>query len=557
MRANHRLALLLAAITLVGCQKADQTSEPIKVAVVPAKAERVDRLITDENRRTRQPIEVSPAMQGADGDAPWMRNLRAVCEAIESPEIRTTRHTENSGPWKSKIDLTVRDFHIYSPSFKKWTLAAVDKPDKLGKVRGKGPYFGFGLTVQVKNNSDEVLEGDNIYVWADFKSKTGKRTCFADASANRSWNQFAKKGAGAFVKEKEFSEWPLRPGETKRYTVSRSACFNSLFLESKPEEIKIEVYARFRPLGGDHVIVGPMETFERDGALLRGVPTADANAIVQLSGRKGPQPRRALFAAADHVLLTDGKKSAWTPTALLVSSGADRTPKTGTLPAAPEDLSKNYGSLTLKISNWRVVNWQKFAGILKQGHKMLTADVEISIDTSSVQTALEGAVNAAAAAQSAASTEVAAKEAGVAAAQATFDSVKGTDAEGGAKEALAAAKAELKGAKTGLKAADKGLKGAQKALAGGVSSFTKTQAKSVNCGSFKVDVGRKALKLHKVSTLNGKACKPLSGGETVKGTLRFDLERWDMPFVLSWQGPGKVLETHRIASESLATILKD
>jgi len=507
----------------------------------------------EETRTDRAPLEA----QGAGPEEAWVGRLRKVCEDIAAPEKRTTRHTEGWEKWKPLIDLDVKDLRFYSPQFGKWTLAKVDKPDKTGKVRARGPFFGFGLTVEVENKSDQVLQGDNIYVWVTFKSKTGERVCFADSGASRSWNPFAKKGKGAWSKEKAFSEWPLRPREVKRYTVTRTSCFTQLFVETEPTEIKAEVYMRFRPLGSDTVIAGPLQTFDRAGALLRGAPLAGSAGIQKVKTKKGPIPARALYTAGDRVLVLGDKKSGWIPIDKLAGVTPDSPLKTEALPATTAPFEKTYGSLTVKIDNWRTSGWRKHAGKLKQGHKMLTGDVEISVDTSSITAALQAAVDSSAAVVAAAEADVAAKSAALVGAEAALQGAAGTEAEGAFKEAVKAAKGELKAAGKAVKVAQKGASAAAKALAGGVSKFLKTQAKSVNCGSFKVDVGRKNLKQAKSSTLNKKTCKPLLAGETVKGTINFDLERWDLPFMVSFQGAGKVLQSHRIASGALAKILKD
>jgi hypothetical protein len=228
----------------------------------------------------------------------------------------------------------------------------------------------------------------------------------------------------------------------------------------------------------------------------------------------------------------------------------------GTLPATTESFSKTYGALSLKIDNWRTSGWGQHAGKLKQGQKMILPDVEITVDTSSVQSALEAAVAAATAQVTEAQVNKAAKDAALSAAETVLAAAKGTDGEADAKASVKAAKAEAKAAKKALKTAEKGQKKAEKAMGGGVSKFLKTQAKAVDCGSFKVDVGRSQIKAFKGS-MGKKQCKAILGGQPVKGTIMFALERWDMPFVLSWKSTGGGIQTHRIASASLGKILKD
>ena len=84
---------------------------------------------------------------------------------------------------------------------------------------------------------------------------------------------------------------------------------------------------------------------------------------------------------------------------------------------------------------------------------------------------------------------------------------KGTD---GAADAKASVKAawEAKAAKKALKTAEKGQKKAGKAMGGGVSKFLKTQAKAVDCGSFKIDVCRSQVKAFKGS-MGKKQCKAI------------------------------------------------
>ncbi|MFT7623340.1 MAG: hypothetical protein ACI9WU_002523 [Myxococcota bacterium] len=550
----------IALLLIAGCN-ADLNESSVReaVKVTPSELQRVDRdAVADESRFERKNIEVAEALPGAGDDPSWMPRLRRVCEEVQEPEKRTTRHTEGWEAWQSKLDIQVKDLRLFSPSFSKWTVSSVGNEAKVDKVRARGPFYGYGLTVEVENKSDQVLSGDNIYVWVTYKSKTGERVCFADATANRSFNPFAKPKKSPWIKEKEFSEWPLRPNERKRYTVVRTSCFNSIFVETEPTEVTVEVYMRFRPLGGDKVIAGPLKTYKRDGELLRGMPLADQNKTRMLRARKAPVPVRALFTAADHVLVVADKKSKWVPFHNLVGVTPDSPLETVALPATPKDFSQQYGNLTLKIDNWGVSGWRDYAGLLKQGHKLLTADVEISVDTSSITQALQTTLNSANELVAAAQADVAAKEAGVSAAETVAASVAGTEAEAGAKAGIKAAKASLKTAQKALKAAAKGQKAATKSMAGGVSKFLKVQAKAIGCGSFKVDVGRGAAKPHKkLSTLTKKSCKPLLAGQTVKGKLAFDLSRWDLPFMVSWTGPGKTVQTHSIASKALAKILKD
>ncbi|MFT5429428.1 MAG: hypothetical protein ACI9OJ_000099 [Myxococcota bacterium] len=563
MKMRHFALVLGMSAAAWACQS-DEQHGPTAVTV-SANAETVTtRTSVDEARHDRMPIEVSEATietaQGAESgkDPVWLPRLQRVCKDLAEPSDRTTRNTDGWDAWKSKVDLSVRDLHVFSPQFKTWSLAKVDDATKLSKVKHKGPYYGFGLTVELENKSDSVLDGDNIYVWATFKSKGGERVCFSDASAQRSWNPFAKKGKGAWIKEKDYSEWPLRPSERKRYTITRTSCMTALFTETDVESVKIEVYARFRPLGNDVVIAGPLATFERSGEMLRGVPVAAASATQRIfrGTKKAPIPVQALYKAGDHVLVLEDKKARWVPEAVLMGTGPNKPLKSEPLPAATPAFDKSWGQLTMKVDNWRVDGWRKFDGKLKQGHKLISADVEISVDTSSVTSTLEAAVTTAQTAVTDATAELTAKEAGVTAADAGATAVAGTEGEATAKDAVKAAKAAAKGAKAILKGAAKNLKNAQKAMGGGVSKFLKEQAKAVNCGSFKLEVGRAQLKPFKGS-MGKKECKAILGGETVKGTVSFDAARWDMPFALTWQGTGKSVQSYRIASKAVGAIPKD
>jgi len=538
---------------MIACQaESNQETEPTSVSV-----DKTSSVVEKANESPRS-IDVAPStlVSGGDMNDEWLGRLRTVCRDIEAPETRKTRKTAGSAVWKDKLKLVVKDFRLYSPNFKKWTLRRVDNSYKSGSIRHRGPFYGFGLTVEVTNNSAQVLNGDSVYVWATFKSKTGERVCYAAADASRSWNPFAKKGLGAWEKEREFSEWPLRPGERKRYTVSRTSCPVQMFLESEPTDVSVEVYSSFRPLGGDRVVSGPMATLNREGALLRGLPLADSSKIQQRIGRKGISAVNALYAAGDHVLIAESKKVSWIPIDELSGTSPTNPIKTESLPAMTAAYSKKYGNLSLQIDNWRTEGWKSHAGKVKQGHKVVKADVSIQIDASSVQQQLTNAVEAAQqqiVMLQQAQTE---KQAAVEIAKTMLLAVKGTDGASAAKQALKAAKSDLKNSGKVLKRGQKALKAAEKAMGGGLGSFLKTQSKAVNCGSFKLNVGRKQLSPMKKS-FGKKECAALMGGLPVQGTVSFDLERWDMPFVLTWKSTGGGLETYRVASQAMGNIPKD
>ena len=193
---------------------------------------------------------------------------------------------------------------------------------------------------------------------------------------------------------------------------------------------------------------------------------------------------------------------------------------------------------------------------MKQGHKVVKADVSVSIDSSSVQQQLTKAVETAQSQLVSLQQAHTEKQAALEIGKTMLVAAKGTEGEGPAKAAVKEAQVELKQSKKVLKQAQKALKSAEKAMGGGLNSFLKTQAKAVDCGSFKLDVGRKQLKPMKGS-MGKKDCKVLTGGLPVTGTIAFDLERWDMPFLLMWKSTGGGIETHRVGSKSLGTILKD
>ena len=150
---------------------------------------------------------------------------------------------------------------------------------------------------------------------------------------------------------------------------------------------------------------------------------------------------------------------------LLRGNSPDNPPKTDTLPAKTASYDKKFGSLTLTISDWKVESWRKYLGKIKQGHKMVNAKVTIKVDTSSVESQLDGALKSANDALTTAETELATKEPAVDTANTALEASKGTDGEAEAKEALKAAKAALKAAQKAVKAAQKGVKTAEKAKA--------------------------------------------------------------------------------------------
>jgi hypothetical protein len=570
----------IVAVFLLGafsCKDVNQPKEASPVTVSDPTPSDVlsQRQPVEETRMKRGPIakleaQVRRPVPGAaaKGLAKWLKKVKKVCDAVPPGEI-STDPTPGWEKWKDLIVVDVKDYRIYSPQFKKWSLKKVDKSLKSGKVKRTG-WFGYGVTVEVENKSEEVLVSDQVRVKTTIKSATGERVCRQWAHQWRSWFPFAKKGQGAWIKEKQPSEWPLRPKERNRYTIVDGYCAPPMFMETEPVSVETEIYVSFTPLGGERVIAGPFKTFTRPGGLLRGVPLAGSAKIQQRITRKGVTPVQALYSVGDHVLVAEGKKSFWIPLDQLAGTGPDNPPATEPLPASTADYNKEVGKLTLKIDNWRVWSWRKFGKLradmlgqgkkvkskpLKQGHRLLLADVNISIDSSAVQSTLEDAVKIAQERVTSQTTALSEKQTALDNANATLTAAKATPTEGDAKAAVNQAKADLKTAKGGLKQAKKALKSAEKAMGGGVKSFLKSQAKAVSCKSFVLDVGRRKIKERSGSL--GKKCKQLLGGATVKGVITFDLERWDMPFLLTWKGTGGALQTHRVASHAIGKILKD
>ena len=539
--------VVIVAVLAAACRSAEEPPVPV---LVPEPAEATTRAPAEEAR-----VEPAPAEQGGDVDPAWLKHLRRVCDEVTSPEERKTRHTDGWETYKDKIAVKVSDLRIWSPVFGKWSLTKIDA-DKTAGVTHRGPYYGYGLTVELENKSDQVLDADNVYVWATFKSKAGERTCFADARDSRSWNPFARKGAGDWVRETEYPEWPLRPGERKRYTVNRPVCFESLWAESEPTEVTVDVYARFNPLGKDMVIAGPLASFKRPGDLLRGVPLGGSDQIVQRIDGKALKAVRALYMAGDQVLTLDDKKATWIPQDQLQGLTPEKPPVFEAMPKSPEAYKKGFGSLTLTIGAWKVAGWRTLAGAVKSGRKLVSANVGISVDTASVKSTLEAAVTAAQGKVAETSGDVTAKEAAATVADGALASAAGTDGEAAAKEAAAKAKADLKAAQAAQKDAAKALAAAEKAMTGGVADFLKTQAKAVDCGSFRLEVGRASLKPFKGS-FGAAECKALLGGAPANGTISFELERWDMPFALTWAGTGGALQSLRTASQELGGVQKE
>jgi hypothetical protein len=554
---RRNLTLLLGSLipAFSGCTSEAPANAPIAVAVTSA-VDTEARADDPSDARARRAVEVSAdaTPQTGAAESEWLPRLRRVCEDIDDPKEQAKRETEGWEGWKEKLAVRVVDFNLYSPTFKTWSLAAVDDPAKSTAVRHAGPFYGVGLTVEVENSSDTVVQGDDIYVWTTLKTKAGEHLCFADAKVARSWDPFAKKGVGGFVTEKSYPEWPFRPKEKKRYAAYQPDCFTAVDLEGGPVSVKVEVFARFRPVGGKVVIAGPLATFERSGDELRGAPLATAGADDVLRG-KTPTNVTVWAAAAHQVLVSDGKKFFWTAAASLGSASPERPIATSAVPETTPEYSQVFGSTTVSIKDFAAAGWRTLNGTVALGHKVVTAQVSLSVDSSAFQKTMDAAVTDAQAAATAAASTVAVKQAELDAAKTILTSSAGSESEATAKESVATATTALADATKAQKAADGAVTAATKALASGLAGFLKAQAAQVDCGSFLLDVGRAQLKPRKGS-FGAAACKALVAGTPVTGALSFDLERWDAPVALIWKGSVGP-QAHVVLSHALGDVLAD
>ncbi len=544
---------LLGLAGLAGCAApAEPTGpnvRPVPVVVAPEPAPRAPA----------EPVvaESLPfgSAAGAAETSAILEALRGLCRQLDTPAA-DERATAGSEAWKTKFAVDVRDFRLYSPEFRAWTLASVDNPERTSTVRQRGPFFGFGLTVEVENRGDAVVTGDNVWVWATYTFAGGKQVCFARADAERSFDPHANKGAGAFIRERDVPEWPFRPGERKRYTVTETSCPTLLLAELQPSDVTLELYLRFVVPGGDPLVVGPLATLQRKGGLLRGLPLAEAARAVQHTTKKGSEAMTAHYATGDRLLAAAGKTLAWLPVAEFKGFTPDKPPPLAELPAATPEFSRNYGGLAVAIRNWQVSGWRALKGAVALGHRVVEADVSLSIDAAAVQQTLQAALQAAQGRLGEAQKAATAAGQALATAETQAGAAKGSPGEAAAKDAAGAAKAALKAAEKAQKDAEKALKDAEKNLTGGVAAFLKEQAKAIDCGSFRLDVAHGQLKPMKDS-FGSKECKALLAGQPAAGRLRFDLQRWDMPFALVWKGPGGEIQVYPVASGTLAKVLAD
>ncbi len=544
---TRRLFALCAGLAACTSTSAPEPSPRRGQVVLPLTEQ---RLADANDGRARRAMEVPDQETGA-GESEWLPRLRRVCEDIENPKDWTKRQTEGWEPWKDKVALQVVDARLHSPAFKTWNIAAVDDPAKNTAVRHSGPFYGLALTVELENKSTEVLTGDDIYVWATLETKAGKHVCFADGKAQRSWDPFAKKGVGAFVNEKAWAEWPLRPQEKKRYTVTQASCFTEVELEGKAAALKVEVYARFKPVGGETVIAGPLAVVEQAGDSVRGAPLAAGGGDDLVKG-KTPVAVKTWALWGDHVLVSDAKKAWWTPAPTLNSVTPGKAPETAAVPAEAPEYANVFGTTALAIKGWTLAGWRSQNGGIALGRKLVSAQVAIAIDSSSVQTTLDATLSEAKSAATAAATTVTVKQAEVDAAKAAATAVAGTESEAAAKETQKAAEVALADATKAQKAADAAVATATKALTSGVAGYLKAQAAQIDCGSFVLDVGRTQLKPRKGS-FGATECKALLSGTAAAGTIWFDLERWDVPVALIWKGSAG-LQLHTVLSHAIGDV---
>jgi hypothetical protein len=272
------------------------------------------------------------------------------------------------------------------------------------------------------------------------------------------------------------------------------------------------------------------------------LPTGNPDEVWQHRIGKKIEPVRLLYAAGDHVLVARDRSLSWVP-ALSVGGHTPATPPAvSALPETTGGVERTYGNLTINLDNWKITNWTDAAGKVSHGHRLLSVDATIGIDTSTITMTLLQAVEQA-------RQNLTIAEATLAEKQALFDAASASPDAAAKKQA----QSNLKAAQKGIKDGQKALSSTEKSLTGGVQKFLLEQTKAIDCGSFTLDTGRKTLKPKKGS-LTRKSCNPLKAGQPVSAQLHFELERWDVPFVISWKGPGNSLQFARVASKKLASI---
>lgn len=480
------------------------------------------------------------------------RRMLDLCSRL--PESHApARESDGWEIWKDRLSVRVRDFRLYSPRFKKWTLLAVDSDVKTRTVSHSGAGHGFGLTVELTNDSGRLLLYEQAVAWATYSGSLGERVCFAESDSDRTWNPYGKKGKGEWVKQKTASEQPFRPGERKRYTLAGVGCIDGVFAEGGVSAVKVDVYLRFATSDGKPVVAGPLVSFERKGGQLTGLPVVSPSTEVKILGRKGLEDGTALYLASDRVLVKHDKRVAWVSIGQVFGATPYTPLATAELPATTAPFSTTYGGVTLSITDITTENWNRLAGAVGQGHKLVTAKVELAIDTAVVEAELAAAVALAETQFADLEAEMGIREAGLEVARDELAAAGDAAAEKKAREGIKTAALELKQAKGLAAKAAKAVTAAKKALAGGVAKYLKVQAKAVDCSSFRLEVGRTSLKPLKGS-LDSKACVALANGEPVSGVMKFELERWDTPYAVTWKLAGGKADTYPVASKALGKI---
>jgi len=522
------------------------------------KAVEAGRKAADHEQKARdleeklQGCEQAAAAGRSGLDRAFETRLRGLCESLAAPAAGDGRQSPGWEGWRDKLKLRVRDYRVWVPLFKDWSLLKVDSDTRYDRRGHKTGRYGFGMTVDVENASTEILHHDGVLAWVTFTTDAGPRVCLAESSSSRTWAPFRNKSKGEWIAQKGLSERPFRPGEKKRYVLHRNDCLDALVVEQGVKEIGADVYFRFATREGGFVTAGPLASMVREGTVLQGAPLAGAPVTVARKTRKGTTSALAWYLAGDRFMVRTRKGTDWLPVDELPGVDPLALPPLARLPQAPASLDAKYGSLSLRVEEWTLTNWEDLKGAVGQGHKLLTATVTIAIDSSRIKEELEAAVTRAGDRLLEMQADIAVKESALEAARAGLDS--GDEASRkAAKAAVEAAASQLKASRQGLAAAKKNLKAVEKTSRGGVDAFLKTQVANLDCGSFALDVGRRVLKPEKGS-INKKACASLSSDGKVTGKVAFELRRFDVPFALTWKGPRSEIEVYPVASHRTARI---
>jgi len=554
------------AETTAGLVKAERAAEQAEKAVLEATREALQaekRVLDAEKKATKyqgKAAEFEASFRGCSenaaaaggGGGQVVGQLKRLCDEMDGIARVPALETEGWQAWKDKLAVTVKDFRLYSPQFRQWRLQAVGSESKTSVVRHSGTFFGFGLVVELENRSDDVLLREGVIVRTTYLPGNDFRVCYAESNSSRTWDPMANKGKGGWVKEKQASEKPFRPQERKRYSVQATECIEPQFIENGIESIRVEVYFRFVTAEGKAVVAGPLKTLERPGQLLWGLAVGPASKAQKRKRRSGLEDVQAFYLLADRVYATGAGRPGWVALDQLEGVTPEAFPAHESLPDRVAALSKVYGALTLSLTEPALQNPRDVGRAAGLGHRLLSFAVGISIDKSNVESQLETAVREARAGQAAARAVVSEKVNAVAAGKAEFAAASNKAAESVAKAKIKTAAVELKAARKAVLAANRAVKAAKKATTGGVGAFLKAQAQILDCGSFVLDVGRATLKPLKGS-MDRKQCQALLRGEAVTGKLEFDLGRWDLPFVITWNAGGAV-EAFGVASKEFAVI---